>query len=106
MVRPPGSTGVHWISQARAGMESLGEQQTTLPRSGRDQRSYEVSCVCSGVQALASMEAEASDRVGREWQVGNLQNEPSLCAPVSGGYAWPLRVPCLVAGMRPLGWTV
>lgn len=49
-----------------------------------------------GVQALASMEAEASDRGGREWQVGNLQNEPSLCAPVSGGYAWPLRVPCLV----------
>lgn len=97
MVRPPGSTEVHWITQARAGMESLGKQQTTLPRSGRDQRSHEVACVCSRVPG---------EPVGHEWQVENLQNDPTLCALVSGVYVWPLREPCLVTAMRPLGWTI
>lgn len=47
----------------------------------RDHMKWHV--VCSGVQALASMETEASDHVGREWQVGNLQNDLSLCVCTS-----------------------
>ena len=42
-----------------------------------------MACVCSGVQALANMETEASDRVGHEWQLGNLQNDLSLCVCTS-----------------------
>lgn len=37
MARPSDNTEVHWVSQARAAVELLGNQQKCLPSSGGDQ---------------------------------------------------------------------